>query len=1052
MELLYLDLETFSEADLKKVGSYAYAEHPSTEILLAIYAIDDGEVHCWDCTADDKMPDDLKRALRQVQRHKAKIVGQNFLMFDRLVIKNVWGVELDTRDIIDTMICAFRHSLPGSLAGLCEVLQIDEDLAKDKSGKALINRFSKPTPKNYKIRRYDRTTHPEEWKAFVKYGISDVTSMREVYHSMPQWGNTEFENTVLEVDQRINDRGFYVDTALANAAIEAVKQHKDQLQWDARAKFGGKLTGKDFLPILRDLAPGHEILNAQKSTLNDLLADDDLPDDARTLIEMRLGASSTASTKYNPLLLGLSADGRRRGCIQYGGASRTLRFAGKGFQPQNLARGYYDDDPEDKVIRMPGESERNYLLRKHALSTGIDMLLKGRAHWAYDVSKLTATTVRSCVVPTPGNKLLVADYSNVEGRGLAWLAGEKTALATFEAGLDIYCVTAGKMFGLDPDHIKKMRKDLRQIGKACLHRNTQVLTDTGFKDIMAVTSTDKVWNGAKWVNTNGAKLMGWKPVISLDGVLMTEDHRILAHSWLEAKELASHKYILGHALMKGSDAWSSYESYQKETGIDNCSHNAIAEKCRVGLCSTMYAMGGQRNATPVQWKPQRDTVNSTSAMKTQCQTTNTGLDSLIGYRQPSVVATTRKTNDTITTAGEGYQFSTYGTPTSARFLHMYKQYLAGTTQNLKWIAKTTTVTTRLGTFGLSAVRRTATTEEKYLNFSAATMLPLPGLLNLNGKLLYCEPVYDLINVEHGNRFLIKSASGYLLAHNCELGLGYGGGVAAFLTFAKNLGLDLYAMAETMKGTFPDHIWAAAKRGYEYARIQEKNKKGFAGQKAERPSYDLPKNVWLTCDSIKRMWRESHPATCQFWNDLESAAMNAIKDPGTAYWAGAPVRENGDRAIKIIRTFTKEKGERVPGWWLKVELPSGRVLSYPGIGISVEKQIDEDDDRTEYRERIRYMGQNQTTRQWSKQYTYGGKLSENVTQALCRDLLAYALVNVELNMKWPIVLHVHDEIVCDVPKTDEYSIQGLIRKMCELPSWAGGFPLAATGDELMRYAK
>lgn len=767
---LFLDLETYSEVDLKKCGSYCYAEHPSTEILLAIYAIDDGDVHCWDCTAHDKMPDELRRALRQVQRHKAKIVGQNFLMFDRLVIKNVWGMEIDPRDIIDTMVIAFRHSLPGSLAAQCEVLQIDEDLAKDKRGKALIQRFAKPTPKNYKIRRYDRNTHPEEWKAFIEYGISDITSMREVYHSQPQWGNTEFENTVLAVDQRINDRGFYVDTALANAAIDAVKQHKIELQAEANAKWGAGLTGAAFLPTLRQLAnpepPAHDlgeydwfsgkhfdIPNAQKSTLNDLLADEELPDDARTIIEMRLGASSTASTKYNPLLLGLSADGRRRGCLQYGGASRTLRFAGKGFQPQNLARGYYDDDPEDKVIRMPGESDKHYFLRKYALSTGIDMLLKGRAHWAYDVSKLTATTVRSCVIPTPGNKLLVADYSNVEGRGLAWLAGEKTALATFEAGLDIYCVTAGKMFGLDPEHIKKMRKDLRQIGKAC-----------------------------------------------------------------------------------------------------------------------------------------------------------------------------------------------------------------------------------------------------------------------------------------------------------ELGLGYGGGVAAFLTFAKNLGLDLYAMAETMKGTFPDHIWAAAKRGYEYARIQEKNKKGFNGQKAERPSYDLPKNVWLTCDSIKRMWRESHPATCQFWSDLESAAMNAIKDPGTAYWAGAAVRENGDRAIKITRTFTKEKGERVPGWWLKVELPSGRVLSYPGVGISVEKQIDEDDDRTEYRERIRYMGQNQTTRQWSKQYTYGGKLSENVTQALCRDLLAYALVNVELNMKWPIVLHVHDEIVCDVPKTDEYSIQGLINKMCELPSWAGGFPLAATGDELMRYAK
>jgi DNA polymerase len=731
-DLLFLDTETFSPVDLKKSGAYAYSEHPETEIMICSYAFDDEQVQVWDSTDDSRMPEELRKGLRQVQRGKAKLVMQNGLLFDRLLMRECWDIDIDPRNIIDTMICAFRHSLPGSLDALCQVLQVEEENAKDKRGKALIQRFCKPTPKNYKVRRYTSETHPGEWAEFLAYAKSDISAMREVYHSLPQWGNTEFENTVLAVDQRINDRGFYVDTALANAAIDAVKQHKIELQAEANAKWGAGLTGAAFLPTLRDLAPGHEILNAQKSTLNDLLADDDLPDDARTIIEMRLGASSTASTKYNPLLLGLSADGRRRGCLQYGGAKRTLRWAGKGFQPQNLARGHFSGDELDQ---------------------GIDMLLKGRAHWLYDVSKLTASTVRGCIIPTAGNKLVVADYSNVEGRGLAWLAGEESALVTFLAGLDIYCVTAGKMFGLEPDFIKKERKDLRQIGKAC-----------------------------------------------------------------------------------------------------------------------------------------------------------------------------------------------------------------------------------------------------------------------------------------------------------ELGLGYGGGVAAFLTFAKNLGLDLYAMAETMKGTFPDHIWAAAKRGYEYARIQEKNKKGFAGQKAERPSYDLPKNVWLTCDSIKRMWRESHPATCQFWNDLESAAMNAIKDPGTSYWAGAAVRENGDRAIKITRTFTKEKGERVPGWWLKVELPSGRVLSYPGIGISVEKQIDEDDARTEYRERIRYMGENQTTRQWGKQYTYGGKLAENITQALCRDLLAYALVRVDKEPGWDIILHIHDELVCETPDTAEYSVSKLESMMCELPSWAQGFPLVAEGAELKRYAK
>jgi DNA polymerase bacteriophage-type len=745
---LFIDHESFSAADLKKCGSYAYAEHPTTEIMLTTYAFDDGPVYCYDATDGSPMPRDLRRALRYFARGYTgadgpRMVGANYLMFDRLLLRECWGYDIDPRNIIDTMVRAFRHALPGSLAAQCEVLGVSEDLAKDKAGKALIQRFCKPTPKNYKVRRYGHTTHPQEWRQFVAYAKSDITSMREVFHLIPSWGNSAFEDAVLAVDQIINDRGFYVDTELANAAIAAVKKHKAELQAEAAEEWGASLTGAAFIPLLQELAPAFDVPNAQKSTLNDLLADEDLPDDARTLIEMRLGASSTASTKYNPLLLGLSRDGRRRGCLQYGGASRTLRWAGKGFQPQNLARGYFSGDE---------------------LDTGIRLLLKGRASWLYDVSKLTASTVRGCIVPTPGNKLVVADYSNVEGRGLAWLAGEGEALKTFRSGLDIYCVTAGKMFGRDPDHIKEHRKDLRQIGKAC-----------------------------------------------------------------------------------------------------------------------------------------------------------------------------------------------------------------------------------------------------------------------------------------------------------ELGLGYGGGVAAFLTFAKNLGLDLYAMAETMAGTFPDHIWAAAKKGYEYARIQERNKRGFAGKKPERPSYDLPKKVWLTCDAIKRMWRESHPATVRFWRELDEGVMQAVKNPGKVYWAGGHVRPafddtgrlvfDDEKAIKITRTFTRDdEGKKVPGWWLKLELPSGRVLSYPGVGISVEKVIEDDEtDRPEYRERVRYMGQNQTTRQWQKIYSYGGKWAENVTQALCRDMLAFAAVNVE-HSGWPIVLHVHDEIVTDVPNKPEYSVAELERLMCELPDWAAGFPLAAEGQELMRYAK
>ena len=759
-ERLFLDTETFSGVDLKKVGAYAYAEHPTTEIMICTYAIDEGRVQTWDCTESPKMPRELRKALRQVSRKKAKIVMANGLLFDRLVIREKWGIDLPVSQIEDTMIMAYRHALPGSLDMQCQVLGVDAEHAKDKAGKALIKRFCKPTPKTYKIRRYTRETHPEEWAKFLRYAALDIIAMREVYWRIPDWGNTPKEDEILLIDQLINDRGFYVDVELANAAIKAVQAHKEELKEEAWERFGGKLTGNDFLPILRDIAPAFTIHNAQKSTLNDLLEDPDFPDEGKALIEMRLGASSTASTKYNPLVNGLSADGRRRGCLQYGGAKRTLRWAGKGFQPQNLARGEYSDDHEGKIKRREGESDVAFWVRSHMLTNGINSLLRGTAHWAYDISKLTASTVRGCIIPAKGKKFVVADYSNVEGRGLAWIAGEKTALMVFKAGRDIYCETAGKMFGLDPDYIKANRKDLRQIGKAC-----------------------------------------------------------------------------------------------------------------------------------------------------------------------------------------------------------------------------------------------------------------------------------------------------------ELGLGYGGGVAAFLQFAKNLGLDLYTMADVMKGTFPDHIWAAAKRGYEYARINEAKRPPKPGKKDERPTYILPKNVWLTCDAIKRMWREAHPKTVAFWAELEDAVLCAIRNPGKAYWAGANVRPDGRKALKIVRTkakhdptFDEERDDpNAAGWWLKIELPSGRIMSYPGIALSVTTEIDEDTGKKRTSTRIKYQGENQTTRQWGFQYTYGGKLTENIVQALCRDILAWSMPGVEA-AGYEIVLSVHDELITEVPDTDDYTTEELCALMCDLPIWAKGFPLAAEGDIMYRYRK
>lgn len=746
-ERLFLDTETFSACDLKKAGAYAYAEHPTTEIMICTYAFDEDPVEVYDATTGAPMPKKLKRALRELAKHTGsttdkRLVMQNGLLFDRLLISECWGIPIDPTVIEDTMIMAFRHALPGGLDALCTVLGIAEDLAKDKAGKALIQRFCKPTPKNYKVRRYTSETHPTEWRKFIRYAKSDIVSMREVYWALPTWGNTAKENEILAIDQAINDRGFYVDTDLAEGAVAAVKAHKAELQAEALESYGGTLTGKDFLPLLREFAPAWDIPNAQKGTLAELLEDEDLPDEARTLIEMRLGAASTASTKYDPLLRGLSSDGRRRGCLQYGGAKRTLRWAGKGFQPQNLARGCYSDWDGDEF-----DKEGNILWENYTgnLELGIRLLKLGKRSLRYDIAKLCATTVRGCIIAAPGHKLVVADYSNVEGRGLAWIAGEEATLKVFESGIDLYKDLAVRVFGVKYDEVTK---DQRQIAKAMI-----------------------------------------------------------------------------------------------------------------------------------------------------------------------------------------------------------------------------------------------------------------------------------------------------------LGLGYGGGVGAFVQFAKNLGLDLDKLAEDLHGTFPDHIWRAARRGFEFARIQEKRKRAPKGKKADRPSYDLPKRVWLTCDALKRMYREANPNIVQFWYDLEEAAKRAIDNPGKSYWAGARVREDGRKAIKFTRTTRDGK----PGWWLKVELPSGRILSYPGIGLSVDREVDEDTGKVNVRTRIKYLGENQTTRQWGKQYTYGGKLSENIVQALCRDLLAWSMPGVEA-AGYKIILSVHDELLTEVPDTDEYTVKELEGLMCVLPSWAKGFPLTAEGWEGYRYRK
>lgn len=449
-QFLYCDLESYCEVPIK-CGANRYAEE--AEILLFPYALGDADPTVLDFTAPGF---NFKSTELYDMLHDPDIttVWHNGSMFDRHVLQFAAGVDLPYPRIHDTMVQAYVGGLPGKLEVLCDVFELDEEIAKSKEGKRLIKLFCVPQPKNRKLRRATRETHPEDWDLFLDYAYRDILSMRKLHKLMPMWNmKLPDELALWHLDQKINDRGFMVDKELARVALTAVDEAKAEMNERINLMTGGEVeSGTQRAALLNFVNDqlGQNLDDMKGATLDRVIetTDDEF---LRDLLKMRRAVGGTAVSKFQTLLDAVSADGRLRGCLQFAGAGRTSRWSGRVFQPQNLPR------PD-----LPSET----------IEAGIEALMAGEP--VDDVVRLCTNAVRGAIVAPPGKKLVVSDLSNIEGRVAAWLAGEEWKLDAFRAydnktGHDLYAVAYAKAFDVTPEEVMENKKNgdgiMRQIGK-----------------------------------------------------------------------------------------------------------------------------------------------------------------------------------------------------------------------------------------------------------------------------------------------------------------------------------------------------------------------------------------------------------------------------------------------------------------------------------------------------------------------------------------------------------------------------------------------------------
>ena len=486
--VLSADIECFSDVDLIKCGVYAYADSPAFEILLFAYSFDGGETQIIDLAQGEKFPAEVEDAIFDVSVTKTAYNAN----FERTCLSKYFGRYIPPESWHCSAVQAAMLALPRSLEDVGRVLGLDEQ--KMKEGKELIRYFCvpcKPRKANGGRTRNLPCHAPEKWELFKTYCKRDVDVEKSIRRKLHNFPIPESEMELYRLDQRINDRGVLVDMKLVRNAVSCERLHKEVV-----TKRAYELTGLENPNSVAQLKGwlgdmGMEAESLSKKAVAEMIAETD--GEVEELLRLRLLMAKTSVKKYEAMERSVCSDGRVHGLLQFYGANRTGRFAGRLVQIQNLPQNHLPDLELARELVKQGRFEDIELL--------------------YDSTpNVLSELIRTAFIPKPGCRFVVADFSAIEARVMGWLSGEEWVLDVFRGDGKLYEMTASRMFGIPMAEIGKGSSE-RAKGKvaslACQYGgSTGALVSMGALD-MGLTEDELPPLVAAWRKANPHMVQFW---------------------------------------------------------------------------------------------------------------------------------------------------------------------------------------------------------------------------------------------------------------------------------------------------------------------------------------------------------------------------------------------------------------------------------------------------------------------------------------------------------------------------------------------------------------